>query len=58
MVVIRELAKSIESGKKYSEKEINSVIKNFFDDYVTLRRYLIEYGFLDRKKDGSEYWLK
>ena len=58
VVVIRELAKSIESGKKYSEKEINNVIKNFFDDYVTLRRYLIEYGFLDRKKDGSEYWLK
>ncbi|MCP1223341.1 DUF2087 domain-containing protein [Sebaldella sp. S0638] len=58
VVVIRELSKSIESGKKYSEKEINSVIKKFFDDYVTLRRYLIEYGFLDRKKDGSEYWLK
>ena len=58
VVVIREISKSIESGKKYSEKEINSVIKNFFDDYVTLRRYLIEYGFLDRKKDGSEYWLK
>jgi hypothetical protein len=58
VVVIREISKSIEPGKKYSEKEINSVIKNFFDDYVTLRRYLIEYGFLDRKKDGSEYWLK
>ena len=58
VVVIREISKSIESGKKYSEKEMNNVIKSFFDDYVTLRRYLIEYGFLDRKKDGSEYWLK
>ena len=58
VVVIREISKSIESGKKYTEKEINNVIKTFFDDYVTLRRYLIEYGFIDRKKDGSEYWLK
>jgi len=22
------------------------------------RRYLIEYGFLERKPDGSQYWLK
>jgi hypothetical protein len=29
-----------------------------YDDYVTVRRYLIEYGFLDRKDDGSQYWLK
>lgn len=57
-IVIREIAKKIEKDKKYTEKEINKVIELFFDDYVTLRRYLIEYGFLDRKKDGSEYWLK
>ncbi|HDR8220879.1 TPA: DUF2087 domain-containing protein, partial [Bacillus cereus] len=26
--------------------------------FVTLRRYLIEYGFLDRTDDGSQYWVK
>ncbi|MFR1478879.1 MAG: DUF2087 domain-containing protein [Hydrogeniiclostridium mannosilyticum] len=23
-----------------------------------LRRYLIEYGFMDRTKDGAVYWVK
>ena len=58
VVVIRKITEKFEANKKYSEKEINGVIKSIFDDYVTLRRYLIEYGFLDRKENGSEYWLK
>ena len=29
-----------------------------YEDYVHIRRYLIEYGFLDRKADGSAYWVK
>ncbi|MBJ6950597.1 DUF2087 domain-containing protein, partial [Vibrio cholerae] len=29
-----------------------------YPDFVTLRRYLIEYGFLDRTDDGSQYWVK
>ncbi|WP_259392169.1 DUF2087 domain-containing protein [Paenibacillus thiaminolyticus] len=27
-------------------------------DYATLRRYLIEYGSLDRQPDGSANWVK
>jgi hypothetical protein len=42
----------------YAEKEINEILKAIYEDYVMLRRYLIEYGFIDRKSDGSEYWLK
>ncbi|HSR04836.1 MAG TPA: DUF2087 domain-containing protein [Proteiniclasticum sp.] len=29
-----------------------------YDDHVLLRRYLIEYGFLDRTPDGSIYIRK
>ncbi len=29
-----------------------------WDDYATIRRHLIEYRFLDRKPDGSEYWRR
>lgn len=39
-------------------KEFNEIIKTAYYDYVTVRRFLIEYGFLDRKPDGSQYWLK
>lgn len=58
LIVLREIAKHIEIGRTYDEKELNQVLKNFFDDYVMLRRYLIEYGILDRKPDGRQYWLK
>jgi len=43
--------------KKYTEIEINEIIKPIYHDYVTIRRYLVEYQFLNRLNDGSEYWL-
>jgi hypothetical protein len=58
LVILREIAKRFESERIYTEKEVNQILKAVYDDYVTLRRYLIEYGFLDRKPDGSQYWLK
>ena len=58
LVVLREIAKRIDSDRIYTEKEINEVLKDVYDDYVTIRRYLIDYGFVDRKPDGSQYWLK
>ena len=53
-----EISKRFQIGKIYGEKEVNQILKMVYEDYVTLRRYLIEYGFLDRKPDGSQYWLK
>jgi hypothetical protein len=58
LVVLRELARRFDPARFYSEKEINNILQPAYGDYVTLRRYLIEYGFLDRKIDGSQYWLK
>lgn len=58
LIIIREIAKRFERDHSYNEKEINEILKSANDDYVTLRRYLVEYGFLDRKHDGSQYWLK
>lgn len=58
LVILRELASDFEKNRKYDEKEVNEIIKNRYPDFVTIRRYLIEYGFMERKPDGSEYWLK
>jgi hypothetical protein len=41
----------------YTEKEINDILKPMTNDYVDLRRFLINYKFLDRKTDGSSYWV-
>lgn len=56
-VVLREISTRFESGQIYTEAEINEILKGVYDDYVTVRRFLIEYGFIDREPDGSKYWL-
>jgi len=58
IVVLEQLAGRFQKDKIYSEKEVNEILKEAFPDFVTLRRYLIEYGFMDRKNDGSQYWIK
>jgi hypothetical protein len=58
VAILRHLVKYFETSKTYTEKEVNALLKPFYDDYVLLRRYLIEYGFMDRTQDGSSYWIK
>lgn len=58
LAILIKIAEQFETGRIYSEKQVNAVLREIFDDYVTLRRYLIEYGFMERKDDGSEYKVK
>ena len=58
IVVLRHIAKRFLPGRNYSEKEVNVILGRLHGDYVTLRRYLIEYGFLDRTRDGSAYFRR
>ena len=55
---MRTIAKEFEEGIRYSEVQVNEILKDIYPDYVTLRRYLIEYGYLERTRDGSAYWKK
>lgn len=41
--------------KTYSEKEVNNIIVEVYHDYAILRRYLVDYCFLNRESDGSNY---
>ncbi len=58
VAILRHLLNRFDERRKYTEKEVNQILKEAYHDYVTLRRYMIEYGFLDRKPDGSLYWVK
>ena len=58
LVVLRQIAKHFVHNHIYSEKQVNEILKAIYPDFATIRRYLIEYGFMDRKPDGSQYWLK
>ena len=55
LVILRKISTFFTLGRVYNEKEVNLLLRRIYDDHVTLRRALIEYGFLDRNKDGSIY---
>lgn len=57
LVVVQEISKRFVAKQIYTEKEVNQILKFVYHDFATLRRYLIEYGFLKRTPDGSRYWL-
>ncbi|HBN86392.1 MAG TPA: transcriptional regulator [Clostridiales bacterium] len=58
LAILQKIASQFEPDRRYTEKEVNAILKDIYDDYVTIRRYMIEYGFMDRMRDCSEYWLK
>ncbi len=58
IAVLREITLQFDKAKKYSEKELNEIIRPIHLDIATIRRYLIEYGFFERTRDCKEYWIK
>ena len=59
LIILQHIMKEFAPGCRYTEKEVNAILKRFYEeDYVSIRRYMIEYGFLDRFADGNAYWVK
>ena len=54
-IVLAEIAKSFENGKKYDEKDVNEIIHKFHEDHCTIRREMIACGIMAREKET--YWL-
>jgi hypothetical protein len=52
------LAERFVSGHTYSEAEVNTILDaaHTFHDHVLLRRCLVDWGHLERRRDGSQYW--
>lgn len=58
LIVLREICARLKQDYMYSEQELNETLTEIYPDYALIRRYLVDYGFIDRKQDGSQYWLK
>lgn len=58
IIILHHLVQRFERGRQYTEQEVNEQLAAAFDDYATLRRYLIIYGLMDRQEDGRAYWVK
>lgn len=57
IAVIARIAQKFKFTQNYTEPEVNAILEQVHPtEYVVLRRYLVEYGFLAREKDGSRYW--
>lgn len=54
LVVLDRLAQQFDIGTRYSEPEVNDLLRPFDDDVATMRRYLVDEQFLDR--DNVHYW--
>jgi hypothetical protein len=57
--VLEYLKSKFSSGRRYTEKEINSIIIEWhaFADYALLRRELYDRYLINRTNDGREYWV-
>ncbi|WP_053985069.1 DUF2087 domain-containing protein [Niameybacter massiliensis] len=58
IIILREVMKNFTKDREYPEKEINRTLGRLYEDYATIRRALIEYGFLDRSDDCQTYRVK
>ncbi len=58
LVILRWLATLFEPERFYSEAEVNALLKTVYaEDYVSLRRDLVDLGYLRRERGGGKYWL-
>lgn len=48
VAVLLELLRRIRAGRAYAEAEVNDLLRPAHEDVATLRRELVDYGFLDR----------
>ncbi|MCG8590815.1 MAG: DUF2087 domain-containing protein [Proteobacteria bacterium] len=62
-ILMKSIVMGLDSSRSYSEREINTLLRKWKRevapairvDHVTLRRHLVDYGHLERTRDGNEY---
>lgn len=63
LIIFEHILKGLEKGRKYEEKEINEYIKQFHEDYATIRREFIINHYMYRENgvyelNPMEMWAK
>jgi predicted transcriptional regulator len=55
LVILEEICRQFQPGKIYRENEIDEILESYYEDFTSLRRYLIDHQFLSR--DNENYIL-
>jgi len=63
LIVLEHLVSKLESGRKYTEKEINAFIERYHEDFATIRREFIMHQYMYRdnqiyEMNPRELWAK
>jgi hypothetical protein len=53
-LVLDWLAQQFEPGRTYPESIVNQVLRQYHPDFASLRRYLVDEGFMERRH--GRYW--
>jgi hypothetical protein len=53
-VVLEHIAAAFEPGVRYPERAVDAILRAWYDDYVSVRRYLIDECLLSR--ENNIYW--
>ncbi len=54
VVLMDRVAQTFEPGVAYDETQVDDMLRKWYDDWVTLRRYLVDTGMLTR--ENGRYW--
>ncbi|MCB9453425.1 MAG: metalloregulator ArsR/SmtB family transcription factor [Anaerolineaceae bacterium] len=57
LVILDWLAAKFQPGVTYSEKEINTILSEYHPDFASLRRDMVDFGYLRRERAGTAYWV-
>lgn len=49
------ISEAIQPGEQLTEQQVNERLLSYTDDVVLLRRYMVDYGLLQRTASGSSY---
>lgn len=54
-IILEEISKAFQPGKIYTEREVNLMIADFYDDFCTIRRDMVGEHIMER--ENGNYWL-
>jgi hypothetical protein len=53
-IVLERISLEFEPGVRYDERTVNAIVARFSTDHASMRRYLVDEGFLSR--EAGVYW--
>lgn len=57
--ILTKIAQRFDKDKKYSEQEVNEIIKSFYvEDHVLVRRELVNFNYFGKDSYKGKYWIK